>query len=111
MGVMTWCRTRFGRPSSLATLLCVGVMAAPLSFAAPAYSRAPDHTIGLVLTSWIHALYETPGAKEECPAGWGTGENAEMAARPDVVGAEAEIRPYRSARPERRDRSDLAYAG
>ncbi len=85
MGVMTWCRTRFGRPSSLATLLCVGVMAAPLSFAAPAFSRAPGHTIGLVLTSWSHALHETPGAKEECPAGWGTGENAEMAARPDVV--------------------------
>lgn len=35
---------------------------------------AKAETIGLVLTEWRHALYETPGGKEECPEGFAKSE-------------------------------------
>lgn len=34
-------------------------------------------TIGLVLTEWRHALYETPGGEEECPDGFTVSEKAQ----------------------------------
>lgn len=60
--------------------LCVGAMSAPLAFAAPAYSKGSKHTIGLVLTSWNFALYETPGGKEECPTGFDHDDKQQMLA-------------------------------
>src|ERR1700759_1881713 len=73
----------------LTTLLSVAALAAPLGFAAPALSQArsaqaPGHTIGLVLTSWQHALYETP-EKKECPDGLQASEAAQMNARKDAA--------------------------
>jgi hypothetical protein len=73
----------------LATLLSVAALAAPLGFAAPALSQAPaaqgpTHSIGLVLTTWNHALYQTP-EKKECPDGLQPTEAAQMYARKDAA--------------------------
>jgi hypothetical protein len=43
-------------------------------------------TIGLVLTDWRYALYETPDAKEECPAGLQAGEVQQYRGLPDPAG-------------------------
>ena len=78
---------RSGIARNLIRILCIGAMATPLSLAAPAMSqpespRPSGRTIGLVLTSWTHALYETP-SKAECPAGLQAGEEEQMRARKD----------------------------
>lgn len=74
------------KPDSAARLLCIAAMAAPLSFAAPAASQTHGRTIGLVLTSWRHALHETPGGKLECPAGFAADEKAQLYAGKDPDG-------------------------
>ena len=73
---------RRGTPGPIgraARLLCIGALAAPVSLAAPASSQ-PRHTIGLVLTSWKHALYATPAGKEECPSGFAADEKQQFLA-------------------------------
>jgi hypothetical protein len=57
---------------------------ASLGFAAPALSEPPaaGRTIGLVLTSWDHALFESPEMKE-CPGGLQPSEADQMYARKD----------------------------
>jgi hypothetical protein len=70
----------------LTTLACIAALAAPLGLAAPARSQSPrsGRTIGLVLTSWNHALYQTP-EKTECPDGLQPTEAAQMYARKDAA--------------------------
>ncbi|WP_030539427.1 hypothetical protein [Sphingobium sp. DC-2] len=54
---------------------------------APAFSASPETggTIGLVLTSWRPALYETPGAKEECPSGLQVSEDIQNEKTPGAA--------------------------
>jgi hypothetical protein len=40
-------------------------------------------TIGLVLTEWRHALYETPGGTEECPDGFSPSDTLQHRAMPN----------------------------
>lgn len=57
---------------SCAALVCLVTVLSPV-----AAQQARGETIGLVVTEWRHALYETPGGKEECPAGLTQGEMAQ----------------------------------
>ena len=68
----------------LTAFLVVSALALPLSFAAPAFPQASGRTIGLVITNWRHALYETPDM-QECPAGLTPDERDEMNARSDAA--------------------------
>src|SRR5580700_4625661 len=74
-------------PHSVAQSCLLGLLVlAPL--AAGAASPQPSgasRTIGLVLTDWRYALYQTPG-KEECPDGLQPSEVAQFKALPDPVG-------------------------
>jgi hypothetical protein len=68
-------------------LLCLPALA-PLAVAgAPASvaGQAVGRTIGLVLTDWRYALYQTPGL-EECPAGLQPSEVLQFKALPDPLG-------------------------
>src|ERR1700735_5241030 len=67
-------RTKLGLRCMLVALIApLATGAAPLE---------GGHTIGLVLTDWRYALYETPGAKEECPSGLQASEEAQNKATP-----------------------------
>ncbi len=63
--------------------LWVGAVAAPLTFAAPTFSRPPSHAIGLVITSWHYDFYQTPGGKEECPDGFDHDDKQQLRATKD----------------------------
>ena len=88
-GTALW-RVRYA--VSLAYLPCLlllgpPVSAAPLPQPVDAAAAAPEagRTIGLVLTDWRYALYQTPGLTE-CPAGLQPGEVAQFKAQPDPLG-------------------------
>jgi len=57
----------------------------PLTVASASPPSAASKSIGLVLTDWRYALYQTPGT-EECPAGLQPSEVAQFKAQSDPVG-------------------------
>jgi hypothetical protein len=75
------------RASLLAALTLVGLVGVtPLASAADATaSKTATHTIGLALTSWRNALYETPTASEECSLGVQPGEVAQFKASTEAM--------------------------
>jgi hypothetical protein len=74
--LMTLCVLTLGALGSVAAAEAPGPDPATMSAAAP-------RTIGLVLTDWRYALFETPDGKEECPAGLQAGEVAQFKAQED----------------------------
>src|SRR5437016_4892532 len=83
---------RCGRAPLLVSTICMaGLMAFALS--APNARAASDagtsnpatsRTIGLALTDWRYALYETDYGKEECPDGVQPGERKQFEAMKDL---------------------------
>jgi hypothetical protein len=69
--------------SRVSTLLSSAVLGAAVFGHGGSASAKPGGTIGLVLTDIRYALYETPGAKEECPDGLQVGENEQFKADPN----------------------------
>lgn len=86
-------RNSFARSCALfsLSLSCLSVAAMSLAWSADAASKPAvtpvsangPKTIGLVLTGWRYALYETDYGKEECPDGLQPGERKQYQSMPD----------------------------
>jgi hypothetical protein len=80
--------------ASVAGLMGFWAATPGISQAEPRSLPSRDGTIGLVLTSLRYSLVETPGGKEECPAGLQPGEVAQLKADPAAVARLKEFGGY-----------------
>jgi hypothetical protein len=56
--------------SRLTSVIAIGVILAQIGWVEHSVAADGKYSIGLVLTHWVPAVYETPGGKEECPNGF-----------------------------------------